>query len=67
VRLTSYGKTELPTDRIFAREGSPVVTLITCGGAFNPSVGSYEDNVVVYAVPVDGSEAAGDRDTNRFS
>ena len=24
-------------------------TLITCGGAFNPSLGSYEDNVVVFA------------------
>ena len=28
------------------------ITLITCGGDFNPSVGSYEDNVVAYAVPV---------------
>jgi sortase (surface protein transpeptidase) len=52
VRLTSYDKDELPVDSIFARSGDPVVTLITCGGAFNPSLRSYEDNVVVYAVPI---------------
>jgi hypothetical protein len=52
VELTSYGKSELPLDRVFARAGSPVVTLITCGGEFNPSIRRYQDNVVAYAVPV---------------
>jgi hypothetical protein len=46
-----YDKTEIPLDVIFAREGPPVLTLITCGGGFNRNVGSYDSNVVVYAVP----------------
>jgi LPXTG-site transpeptidase (sortase) family protein len=49
---TVYQKDELPLDTIFAREGSPVLTLITCGGGFSESSGSYDSNVVVYAVPI---------------
>lgn len=48
-----YDKETLPVDDIFAKSGDPVLTLITCGGAFDSSARSYEDNVVVYAVPVD--------------
>ena len=47
-----YDKKALPTDEIFTRQGEPVLTLITCGGVFNESVRSYEDNVVVFARPV---------------
>ena len=50
---TIYEKTELPTEAIFSRDGPPVLTLITCGGAFNRSTRSYDSNVVVYAVPLD--------------
>jgi hypothetical protein len=50
--LASYDKQGLPVQEIFRREGDPVLTLITCGGAFNPSLRSFEDNVVAYAVPV---------------
>ena len=50
--LASYDKQGLPVQEIFRREGEPVLTLITCGGAFNPSLRSFEDNVVAYAVPV---------------
>ncbi len=49
---TAYQKDELPLDTIFAREGSPVLTLITCGGGFSESSGSYDSNIVVYAVPI---------------
>lgn len=49
---TIYEKDDLPVDAIFSREGPAVLTLITCGGSFNSSVGSYDSNVVVYAVPV---------------
>ncbi len=49
---TVYHKDELPLDTIFAREGAPVLTLITCGGGFSESSGSYDSNVVVYAVPI---------------
>lgn len=47
-----YLKEELDTGRIFARSGEPTLTLVTCGGAFNPSLGRYDSNVVVYAGPV---------------
>jgi sortase (surface protein transpeptidase) len=51
----TYLKTELPLNAIFARGGTPVLTLVTCGGGFNTSIGRYDSNVVVYAVPVVGS------------
>jgi hypothetical protein len=47
----TYQKNDLPS-RLFVRSGSPVLTLITCGGPFNPVTRHYEDNVVVFAVPV---------------
>jgi len=53
VALASYDKQQLPVADIFRRDGAPMLTLITCGGAFNPSLRSYEDNVVAYAVPVE--------------
>lgn len=49
---TVYEKEELPLDAIFSRSGSPVLTLITCGGGFNRSIQRYDSNVVVYAVPI---------------
>lgn len=49
---TVYQKDQLPLDTIFARAGAPVLTLITCGGGFSESSGSYDSNVVVYAVPI---------------
>ena len=52
VELAQYDKDELPDDRVFAKDGDPVLTLITCGGDFNRSLRSYEDNVVAYAIPV---------------
>jgi hypothetical protein len=48
----SYPKTTLPVAELFTRTGPPVLTLITCGGAFDPATRSYEENVVVYATPV---------------
>ncbi len=53
---TIYEKAELPVDTIFSRQGSPVLTLITCGGGFNRSLQSYDSNVVVYAVPLDDNQ-----------
>lgn len=49
-----YLKEELPLETVFSREGSPVLTIITCGGGFSESDRSYDSNVVVYAVPVAG-------------
>ena len=52
VERDQYEKQALPFDRVFAKDGPPVVTLVSCGGAFQPSLGSYEDNLVAYAVPL---------------
>ena len=47
----AYLKAQLPSN-VFARQGSPVLTLVTCGGAFDVTSRHYADNVVVFAVPV---------------
>lgn len=51
VGRTSYGKTDIPLEDIFVQSGEPRLALITCGGPFDREAGSYEQNVVVYAVP----------------
>ena len=38
VARVTYEKDELPLDVIFSREGPSVLTLITCGGAFNSNI-----------------------------
>jgi hypothetical protein len=53
-----YPKEELPLQAIFSKEGPPVLTLITCGGGFDPSVSRYDSNVVVYATPADDLPAS---------
>jgi LPXTG-site transpeptidase (sortase) family protein len=47
-------KEELPVDRLFARDGAPRLTLVTCGGDFDREARSYRENVVVTAEPVGG-------------
>ena len=47
-------KKALPVDEIFAREGKPLLVLITCGGEYLPELRSHRDNVVVTAVPLPG-------------
>jgi sortase (surface protein transpeptidase) len=42
-------KTRLPAARIWADTSTPVLRLITCGGAFDRHAGSYLDNIIVYA------------------
>ncbi len=50
-----YDKSELPRDRVWGRDGDPRLVLITCGGDFNRQISSYDDNVVVYAIPLDAA------------
>ncbi|WP_404434057.1 class F sortase [Microbacterium lacus] len=47
--VTYYEKSTLPTDQLFAREGAKTLVIITCGGPFDSSTGSYRDNVVAIA------------------
>jgi sortase (surface protein transpeptidase) len=42
-------KDELPGDEIWPVTNDRLLTLITCGGIFDRSIGHYEDNIIVYA------------------
>jgi LPXTG-site transpeptidase (sortase) family protein len=46
-----YAKDEFPTEAVFGPVPGQVLRLITCGGEFDRSRGSYLDNVVVSARP----------------
>lgn len=58
VERAQYGKTELPPDRIWTRDGPETLVLITCGGDFNRRIRRYADNIVIYAAPVAASPVA---------
>jgi hypothetical protein len=45
-------KASLPIDEVFRRGGPAVLTLVTCGGRFDRTARSYEDNTIVTAIPV---------------
>ena len=44
-----YAKANFPTLQVYGDTDHAALRLITCGGAFNYSERSYEDNIVVYA------------------
>lgn len=54
-RVDSYPKTVIDLDSVFDRDGSPRLHLVTCGGEWDPSTGSYEDNIIAVAVRADVS------------
>ena len=45
-------KKSLPYKELFAVDGKPRLTLISCGGYYDKNNGGYQDNVVVTAVPM---------------
>lgn len=51
--VEQLGKERLPLDELFARDGPPVLRLVTCAGEWDPVAGAYEDNLVATAVPLD--------------
>jgi sortase (surface protein transpeptidase) len=54
-RVVRQAKTDFPAVEVYAPTPTAELRLITCGGEFDPTAGSYEDNVIVFA------EAAGSR------
>jgi LPXTG-site transpeptidase (sortase) family protein len=52
VSRESILKKSLPYEELFAVDGDPRLTLISCGGYYDPDNGGYQDNVVVTAVPM---------------
>lgn len=53
-------KEALPVEDIWPLTNDRLLTLITCGGEFDRSVGHYRDNVIVYTTP-QGPEPEGSR------
>ncbi len=49
--VETVGKEAFPAERVYAPTAGPSLRLITCGGPFDRSARSYEDNVVVFASP----------------
>jgi sortase (surface protein transpeptidase) len=45
-------KGELNFDSVFSPVGQPLLRLVTCGGTFNRTIRSYDDNLVVTAQPL---------------
>lgn len=54
IEVEMLDKDSIPeiADFVFARDGDPRLTLITCGGEYEPDNGGYQANVIVTAVPV---------------
>ncbi len=50
--VRSVRKAQLDLPALFARNGAPVLRVVTCAGAFDPETKSYDRNVVVTATPV---------------
>jgi hypothetical protein len=48
-KLQRVPKIEFPTDLVYAPTLEPTLRLVTCGGSFDRSKGSYRDNVIAFA------------------
>ena len=51
-RVRSYSKDHFPTLAVYGPTPDAELRLITCGGTFDPALGSYLSNTVVYAAQV---------------
>jgi hypothetical protein len=49
IRVDRYPKDAFPTAQVYGPTPGPELRLITCGGPFDRTARSYEQNVVVYA------------------
>jgi sortase (surface protein transpeptidase) len=48
-KVDSYPKGSFPSLQVYGNTPNAQLRLITCGGIFDPSARSYENNIVVYA------------------
>ena len=48
-RVSRVPKVSFPTDLVYAPSLDPSLRLVTCGGSFDRSRGSYRDNVIAFA------------------
>jgi len=49
VGVTRVEKARFPKDAVSGPAARPVLVLVTCGGPYDPALGHYRDNVLVYA------------------
>lgn len=47
--LASYPRNNYPNEIVYRASGKASLHLITCDGAFDPTIGHHEDNLVVFA------------------
>ena len=59
VNAISITKRHFPTAQVFAPTAVSTLALITCGGRFDRRSGHYDQNMVVFARPVEQSRRAG--------
>lgn len=52
VARRTYPRDGLPAELLYARDGSPVLALVTCAGDFDRASNQYRANTVVFAVPL---------------
>ena len=48
-RSARYPKARFPTGEVYLPTPEPTLRLVTCGGSFDRSAGSYRENLVVFA------------------
>ncbi len=48
-KVVAYPKSAFPSTAVYGTIDHPGLRLITCGGSFDPTAGSYESNIVAYA------------------
>ena len=46
--VVSYPRDQFPAQRVYGSDGSSALQLVTCGGVFDHTTGSYLSNIVVY-------------------
>ncbi|PZS17703.1 MAG: class F sortase [Pseudonocardiales bacterium] len=51
-RIAEYPKSQFPSQAVYGHTDGAKIRLVTCGGKFDPSAGSYLDNIVVYGTLV---------------
>ena len=47
--VKSYPKTAFPTELVYGPSDKPSLRVVTCGGVFDQSAGSYLNNIIVFA------------------
>jgi sortase (surface protein transpeptidase) len=58
-RIASFPKLEFPTNEVYGAVDQPELRLVTCGGTFDRTKGSYRSNIVVFARMVDALPGSG--------